>query len=200
LKPCVHGGKYMQREPFYQSLGAMLALIDHPLFVDTLPVADPRNTTSQILRLGLAVNCFSSLESYISSCFERAIGRLPSAKLQFSDFPHALKDFLVVDAVAGLATRGGHVDEPERFSFYDDHLSRLAGYAVVPATFSSLGFRPKGSNVDSRDITTAFKAFQIKNVWNEVSSITTEIGTSLIDLASEYNQLSKCPSGSFASH
>src|SRR3569623_3594459 len=104
----------MHRAPFYDNLSAMLMLADDPLLIDTLPAGDPHNVAARILRLGVAVTAFSALESYIYECFQRAAGRLTIAKLKYTDFPDALKEFLIVKAVAGLANRGERLESTIR--------------------------------------------------------------------------------------
>lgn len=180
----------MDRSSFYAALEVMLGLTDNRLIVDVFPPASDHNTSSRILRLGLAVNAFASLESYVAGCFERLVRELPGIQVPYSQFPLPLREFLLIKAADGLVTKGSRIKGPaERLAFYQQDIAVIAAFSSVPPVYSSHGFSPKGSNVDSGDISSALRAFGIEKAWAKLSSVTQLLGLSQIDLASRYSDL-----------
>ena len=181
----------MDRQLFFQSLGRMLALSNEPLLVDRLPINDINNVSARILRLGLSVTAFASLERYVEDCFGLAVQSLAGARIGYSNFPEDLRSFLTVKAVEGLATKGGFVPAPDRLAYFESHIPKVAKYAETPPIFTSLGFSPRGSNVAASDIAAAFNVLKVKKPWTVLSSIAASMGGASLDLENDFTNLSK---------
>lgn len=180
----------MDRPSFYSTLQVMLSLSDNSLLVDVFPPAAPENASARILRLGIAVNAFASLESYIAGCFDRLVDRLPTMTIAYSDLPESLKDYLVVKAANGMITKGNRIKLlADKISFYQSTLTELSSFNNVPPLYSKHGFSPRGSNVDSTDVASAFSAFGLTKCWKKLSEATSLIGLPQVDLAAEYSNL-----------
>ena len=68
-------------------------------------------------------------------------------------------------------------------------LDRL--YDTSPATYTALGFSPRGSNVSHGDIKEAFLAFGVTEPWNKLSQIATAVGSSRVSLSTDYRNLAR---------
>lgn len=178
-------------ERFYSSIGQMRALAKEPLLIDVLPTHDPHNIRARILRHGLTVSAFSSLEKYLGSRFEAVVSDLPQCGLSFADFDSKLKKLLSVDAVIGLATKISLRDNSEQQAFTEEKLGQLSRYAENPANYTALGFSPKGSNVAESDVSKFLSAFGVENPWDRLGSIAQMIGASRINLRDDFLGLSK---------
>lgn len=179
------------RIEYYASLRAMLKLANHPLLTDTFPPSDPHNRGARILRHGLAVAAFSSLEKYVERRFERLMNGLASCPLPYAAFSTDLKKFLTVEAVVGLATKTKFRAHTDRQPFSETALREIGAYLGGAGPYGALGFSPRGSNVSRADIESAFKACGVANCWAHMQAITSSIGSSRVSLASDYDQLAR---------
>lgn len=169
----------------------MLTLSDDPLLVDKFPPTDPHNLSARILRLGLSVNAFASLERYVEGCFDYMANSLTRAPIPYSNFPTELREFLTIKAVEGLATRGNFVPDADRLAYFEQHIPDIAKYSQTPPVFTALGFSSRGSNVAASDIANGFKVFRVKKPWATLASITSAIGYSSVDIHNDFLGLAK---------
>lgn len=169
----------------------MLSLTNESLLIDTFPPSAPHNVSARILRLGIAINSFSSLEAYIRSRFEEAVDKLTSMALPYTQMPNDLREFLMVKSLEGLITKSGRVKPlSAKLALIEGAISTVAKFNHPTPSYSAYGFSPKGSNVESGDISAALKAFTIKEPWDKVKQLTGLFGTVQVDLATEYAKLS----------
>ena len=190
----------------------MLRVVSDPLLTDRLPAADPHNVSARVLRLGLAITAFASLEKYLAARMEAIAQSLSGSTISPSSLTSELRAFLSVEAILGLANRLNFEDAGTKQSFADVKLAALAKYSELPPTYVGLGFSPKGSNVAETDITKALKAFGIEKVWDRLAAIASNVGGGSVSLKANFNNLAKTrhrsahepasniPSGDLKSH
>lgn len=179
------------RDRFYSSLRQMRNLASNALLIDKLPVSDAHNIRARILRHGLTVSAFSSLEKYIEARVGVITSALPASGLNFIDFGDDLRAFLTIDAVSGLANRINFTEKNYRLTYADTQLQQLSQYAAVPPAYTALGFSPRGSNVSEADVSNVLKAFGVANPWAKMSSIAGLVGSARLDLKADYQALSR---------
>lgn len=190
----------------------MLRVADDPLLTDRLPSADPHNVSARVLRLGLAIAAFASLEKYLAARMEAVAQALSASTISPTSLTSDLRAFLSVEAILGLANRLNFEDAGTKQTFADAKLAELAKYSAVPPTYVGLGFSPKGSNVAETDIAKALKAFGIEKVWDRLARIASNVGAGSVSLRNNFNNLAKTrhrsahepasniPSGDLKSH
>jgi len=169
----------------------MLALSDEPLLTDDFPPAAPHNIGARLLRHGLAVTAFSSLEKYVGSRFDELLGKIQASRIPYSAFSEELKLFLTRDAAAGLLNRVSFLEESGRQGYFDTSIVRVAGYQSVPAVYTAFGFSPRGSNVGHEDIKKALAALGLKDAWGRLLNVTGSIGSARVSLMDDYRNLAK---------
>lgn len=169
----------------------MFALCDEPLLTDSFPLNTPHNVGARLLRHGLAVSAFSSLEKYVTSRFEELFARIGNCPVSYTAFSGDLKRFLTRDAAKGLLNRVSFMEDSLQQSFFEANVVRIAGYLSNPASFTAFGFSPQGSNVSHEDIKKAFAALGLKDAWGKLRSITTGLGSARVSLDDDYRNLAK---------
>lgn len=179
------------RAEYYSSLRAMARLTSETLLTDTLPISAPSNRSARILRHGLAVAAFSSLEHYIERRFEYFFDNLSSGQLPYSEFSDELRRFLTIEAVNGLSNRTRFRAHTDRLTYSETGLNHIGAYLGGSGPYKAYGFSPKGSNVARKDIETAFKAVGVQRCWQRMGAIATAIGSSRISLADDFDQLGR---------
>ncbi|MDE2343285.1 MAG: hypothetical protein KGL63_07820 [Betaproteobacteria bacterium] len=179
------------RREFYSTLGQMLQVVNEPLLTDRLPSEDPHNVSARVLRLGLAISAFASLEKYLAARMEAVAQALSASTISPDSLTSELRAFLSVEAILGLANQLNFEDAANKQNFADDKLAQLAKYSAVPPTYVGFGFSPKGSNVAEADIVKALKAFGIEKVWDRLAGIASNIGAGPLSLKNNFNNLAK---------
>lgn len=169
----------------------MLALCDQPLLTDVFPPTAPQNVDARLLRHGLAVTSFSSLEKYVESRFFELFLRMETSAISYASFDDDLKTFLTRDAASGLLNRVFFLEDALRQSYFDAEILRVAGYQSTPIKYSPLGFHPRGSNVNHEDIRKAFAALGLKDPWGKLRAITVDIGAAPLSLLDDYKSAAK---------
>ncbi len=179
------------RSEFYSTLRQMLLVSEFDLLTDRYPPNDRHNISARILRQGLAISAFASLEKYLESRTEFLVSEIPNSRITDTAMGDELREFLSVDAIRGLANRLNFSEPALRQSFADTHLASLARYSSSPAAYTALGFSPRGSNVSDADIHKVLKVFGVDKPWDKLGKIAREIGSTRISLKQDYISLSR---------
>lgn len=179
------------RREFYSTLRHMLLTMSLELLTDRLSTNDPHNISARILRQGVAISAFASLEKYLEARAEVLVQQIPASAITGSSLGADLREFLSVDAVRGLANRLRFTDKASQQAYADIQLAKLAKYSSIPAGYTALGFSPEGSNVAEGDIAKVLKVFGIEQPWKRLGEVASEIGSARLSLKDDYNGLAK---------
>lgn len=180
------------REEFYDTANTIFDATNDPLLQDVLPIGSNHNTRARVLRLGLAVSTFSTLENYITNVFAKLVYSASLSSIAFDFLPDSARRFILVDALVGAVTRMSFIRGlPDKILFADQHLTTMSGLRTTPRAYSSLGFSPKGSNVGHDDVKDALAAFGVRDPWREMGVIAGKIGLGSVDLRSDFIALSR---------
>lgn len=169
----------------------MYELTSNSLLADVLSVDDPHNTAARILRRGIVVSAFSCMENYFEARLKEVLGELQLCSFGYRDFSQPLKEFFTQQALVGLTNRLKFQDSSDRQLYAELGISALARYGETTPIFSGFGFSPIGSNVNQSDVAALFKAFGVRNAWEQLTAIAREVGSTLLKLDDVYAQLSK---------
>lgn len=176
---------------FYKTLRTMRQVSNEALLTDTFPPSDPHNISARILRHGLSVSAFSVLEKYTEAKISELISEIAKCGIPYAHLTVPLKKFLTVDAVSGLSNRLNFLDGTDELQFAEANIALIASYHAPAATYTALGFSPRGSNVSDKDIQKAFAACGVSGAWARMSGIVHQIGGGRLSLSEDYRNLAK---------
>lgn len=146
------------RAKFYQEIRKTTELLTHHLLTDVFPPSSEHNVGSRILRRGLMIAAFSSLEKYMEDRLDELYVSLCNSSLPYARFGDELKKFLAVDSLVGLVNRLSFIKRSDKQGFAEDNIRKIKGLFDNPPIYTAMGFSPKGSNVARDDISAAIKA------------------------------------------
>lgn len=169
----------------------MRDLAREPMFVDKLPLKATHNGRARILRSGLVVSGFSTLETFLEDRIEEIVGRLRKATISYVNFEPPLRRLLTLSAVQGIVTKASFLEESYRLPFAEREIPRLAKFAKVPPTFTSLGFSSRGSNISKDHVAEFFKAFGVPNSWAALGQIPAHLGTARLSLSDDFENFAR---------
>ncbi|MBX7500147.1 hypothetical protein K3181_01655 [Qipengyuania sp. YG27] len=169
----------------------MRELTDHELLVDLAPNHTAHNKRASILRHGLVVCSFSSVETYFKDRLAEICNIFADVGFPFSSFSDELQSFLIVDGIIGLGNRVGFLPNSDKLVFADQNLRVLSNFDSQHPTFTAFGFSPRGSNIGQGDVATALKAFSIEGPWNILSSYASVVGGGTPNLRNDFENMSR---------
>lgn len=177
-----------QRE-FYTSLRSMRELTSHALLVDKAPNEVEHNIRARILRHGIVVCSFSSVETYLGDRLEKVFQRIAQVGFPYSSFSADLQNFLLVEAISGLENKLRFLPKADKLQFADSAIRNISKFDSQHPTFTTFGFSPKGSNMNESDVVVALKALGIASPWPVMSQYATQIGSSSLSLKDDFESI-----------
>lgn len=149
---------------------------------DRGPSETAHNDRARILRNGLVISAYSTLEAYLSHRIDEVVSTLGSGTLRYTGFHEKTREMLTKKALEGLLTKARLSDASSRLTVVESGLDTISKYKSEPPTFTSFGFSPTGSNITEADVKTFLKDLQIVDPWDKLTSICDQISTRPLSL------------------
>lgn len=165
------------------------AAIDSYLVDRTLTDIE-HNSRARLLRNGLMVVAFTSLEDFIRARTKDLLDIISRTIVPFPQLPQALQEAATMGAMksakdrAQMAKSAGE-DYLALLREAASHVASTAGGSLQLSRFS-LGY--SGSNVSSSEISSILTALNVQDAWNEMSTIAQRCGAGSMPLKPAYEQ------------
>ncbi|WP_261575072.1 hypothetical protein [Frankia gtarii] len=178
------------REIILQRIATTGSAIQESLLIDRALADNDWNKRARLLRNGLMVVAFNSLEDFVRQRSAELLELVSRTPLKFSALPKDLREAAVMEAFrsahayAQIAKREG--DDP--MAILQEVAAEVASTASAPLSISRFSLGYKGSNVTKTEIGDMLKAFNIKDAWREIADISSRAGLSILALDSAYDQ------------
>jgi hypothetical protein len=176
------------RSRFIRSFRSLRHGAVDPALVDLAANRRNHNSKAGILRNGLTVVAFATLEHFIRQRSAELIRHLSDYGPRFSRMSDNFRQELtsgVMEAVrfqAGIAGRQGE-DVP---SFIVRELKCFANYSEFPTGFTGRHFGSGKANLGHEDIRKLLRLFEVTNGWQHVQRCSQRIGTPLLAPEAQY--------------
>ncbi|WP_152645232.1 hypothetical protein [Kitasatospora griseola] len=161
-----------------------------PFLIDRVLTDIEHNDRARLLRNGLMVVAFTSLEDFIRARTGELLESISRTVLPFSDLPEMLQTAATMGAMraarsrAEMAKSAGE-DAQALLQEAAAHVASTAGGALQLSRYS-LGY--SGSNVSSSEIAGILATFHASDAWNEITSIASRCGAGSMPLKAAYDQ------------
>lgn len=178
------------RDSFLRRIGTIEKASADAFLIDRVLTDDAHNDRARLLRNGLMVVAFTSLEDFIRARTGDLLDTISRTVVHFADLPQILRTAATMGAMKAARARA----DVEKNSGQDPavllqqaaaHVASTAGGALQISRFS-LGY--SGSNVNSEEIAQIVSSFHAKEAWNEISSIASRCGAGSMPLKAAYDQ------------
>ncbi|MEA1942130.1 MAG: hypothetical protein U9P68_07795 [Pseudomonadota bacterium] len=178
---------------YYTTLIALKGALSDPLLVGGVPSSGALGQdASASLRLGGAVVVYSMLEDHIDKAVDRLVDFVSARGFDARLFPEKLQKFLIVDAISSMANQMRFQESGENVASAMTNIPKLSLVTETPSEFRLHGLRKQGSNVVFKDVTGAFGAFGVKNLFEgKLKDILNDIGGSRPSPKQDFITLSK---------
>ncbi|WP_144429531.1 HEPN domain-containing protein [Myxococcus hansupus] len=181
------------RGSFLERLAAFHRALSADSLVDKALTDSDHNETARLLRNGLAVVGFSSLEGFIRSRTSEILGRISGSPVKFSDLPVRLQESCTFGAIKALSfqidlrSRNGE----DVTSFIQRVGSQIASTSRSTYELAELSFAHDKSNINSNDIKEILGAFGIKDGWGNISKFAGRTGLPSLGLEDSFRTASR---------
>lgn len=172
------------------SLLATLAVLNDCLndgaLIDRAPTDVAHNARARMLRQGLAVLVFSTLETFIRERTGEVLRSLNNPLLAFTDLSPALQKATTLGALEGIRFRLKLQPQGGKIAWLVGNLAPIANAMTNVQGLSDHSFGYSMSNIGEDDVRDILKAFGVEAPWNQITSLSGRLGIALLDAESEF--------------
>ncbi len=169
------------KETLLAGLNAISLAMEVEHLVDRGPDQFEHNTKARLLRNGLCVVAFTTLEDFLKSRMAELIAKVGTGPVVFSRLPKRLRKLGTVDVLDGLRTQARRMlsEGLDALPLVQEHASFIASTLHAPYTLSFMGFGREASNLNANAIKVLLGDFQIKDGWGKIGGIASRVGMGL---------------------
>ncbi|SFR44320.1 hypothetical protein SAMN04488073_1319 [Marinobacter gudaonensis] len=142
------------------------------------------NSIARMLRNGLAVVSFASLEDFIKKRSSEAMAEVSKCTISFSELPEKLQRAATYEVLSALNYQLSLLDKEDKPAYIQEHALRISSTATPNFELSSHTFAHAQANVSGTAIADVLKCFNVEDPWRQMSKIASDLGlTSGLSLA-----------------
>jgi len=134
------------------------------------------NSIARMLRNGLAVVSFASLEDFIKKRSSEAMAEVSNCTIPFSELPEKLQRAATYEVLSALNYQLGLLDRDEKPSYIQEHALKISSTATPNYEFSAHTFAHSQANISDRVIGDILKCFNIEDPWRQMSLMASNLG------------------------
>lgn len=164
-----------------------------PQVIDVGIAPSDHNKVANLLRKGLSIIAFNTLEDYIKNRSAEALNSLPLTTIAFSSLPELLQDLSITGALSSLNFQAKLLqkENPDYKLVIQQETRKISSTNNVQYELSKYSLLSSSSNVSSNEVKDFLSAFGITGGWTSLKSISDAIGGGIPDLAQAFNNASQ---------
>jgi len=158
--------------------------------IDMAP-SGANNQRAAMLRQGLAVLIFSTIETFIRERTGEVLGQLTNKQLKFSDLSPDLQRATTLGAIEGLRFRLKLQAPADKVPWLVTNLSPVASAMQSIHQLSTFSFGYAASNLVEDDVHEILKAFGVDSPWMQMTQLTHRVGLALPSCKTEFQAIKR---------
>ena len=179
------------KDSLLATLAALKDCLNDQAVIDKAPIDVAHNLRASMLRQGLAVLTFSTVETFIRERTGEILKTLTNKRLTFSDLSPTLQKATTLGALEGVRFRLKFQPQQDKINWLMTALAPISSATTNIRYLSEHSFGYAASNLDETDIRDILKAFGIDMPWIQMTQLTSRLGMALLDCESEFQALKK---------
>lgn len=145
--------------------------------VTNRPLPDrAHNNIARMLRNGLAVVGFASLEDFIKSRISEVLNEVGRTGVPFRDLPEKLRFAATFESIAALSYQMTIRDKVDRLAYIQEQAAKISSTSATAYEITPHAFGYDQANVNSETVKAILKSFLIDDPWGEMTKIAARIG------------------------
>lgn len=178
------------RSEFIRRLQAITNACDRELLVNKNELL--HDECARLLRCGLTVMLFSSLEDFIRARIAHAMSYLTPAILPFDSLPSKVREAASDIALRNLATQIQYIPKVDRFQLLVEEFRKLASVGTQTYSVSRYAFAHAKTNIQIDEVLDTLEAFGVEKPPESLHFTARRIGLATPGpLKNEFEQLSR---------
>lgn len=181
------------RKTFYSRIGTIRSAISDFGLRDLPPIPsnNAHNSSVRVIRNGLAIQTFNTLEDFIKARTREALRLISDSGVQFSDLPERLQKASTIDVISAIQFQLKLQDISGKVAYTQDHSIRIGTTVNPPLDLPEIAFFHSSSNISPDHYRDSLKAFSIKNPWTQIGGFISRIGVSAVAGETLFRELAK---------
>ena len=179
------------RDSLLATLAVLKDCLNDAALIDKSPADVAHNARARMLRQGLAVLVFSTVETFIRERTGEVLRSFSNPLLAFTDLSPALQRATTLGALEGVRFRLRLQPTATKISWLIANLAPISGATTNVQGLSDHAFGYAGSNIDEGEVERILKSFGVDAPWGQVTSLTARFGVATLDAGAEFESIKK---------
>lgn len=179
------------RDSLLETLAVLKDCLNDAALIDMAPTDVAHNARARMLRQGLAVLVFSTVETFVRERTGEVLRSFTNPRLGFSDLSPALQKATTLGALEGIRFRLKLQPAANRIPWLMTNLGPISGATKNARNLSDHSFGYSASNIDEDDVQDILKSFGVGSPWTQITSLTSRVGVAILDAAAEFEAIKK---------
>lgn len=174
------------KESLLGTLAVFRDCLNDPALIDRAPADVAHNSRAGMLRQGLAVLVFSTLEAFVRERTAELLLTFDNAVLTFADLSPALQKASTIGALEGVRFRMRLQPASSKVTWLTGALGPISTATTDVSNLSAYSFGHSTSNLGEDDVVDILKAFGIDSPWTQITQLTRRFGMAIPDCESDF--------------
>lgn len=174
------------RDALVHTLRVLADCLSDGALVDKAPSEVAHNLRAAMLRQGLAVLAFSTMETFVRDRVGEVLGSFSNKNLKFSDLSPALQRGVTLGAFEGVRFRLKMKPPDQKVEWLAASLLPIAQVKAEVSNLSGLSFGCSSSNIAEDDIKEVLSAFGVVEPWRQITILSSRLRAAVLDAKSEF--------------
>jgi len=144
------------------------------------------NEIARMLRNGLAVVGFASLEDFIKARSCEVLDSIGPLGVSFEKLPEKVQIATTYGAVLALNYQLGLRDKQDKITFVQEHAQKISSTTNNGYQLTSLAFGFGQANLNAETVKNILGSFNIDNPWTQITKIASSLGLAALPLQESF--------------
>jgi hypothetical protein len=151
------------------------------------------NQIAKLLRNGVAVVGFASLEEFIKRRISKILLEISNTTVKFDRLPNKLKHAVTFDCLSALnyQMKFNSNTQEDKIIFTQEQASKIASTATDSYNLTEYAFGYAKPNINSDDVAEILKAFGFDDPWVKMTNLASKMGLTALPLKNSFENAAK---------
>ncbi|RQW86300.1 MAG: hypothetical protein EHM79_09955 [Geobacter sp.] len=149
------------------------------------------NEVARLLRNGLAVVGFATLEDFMKKKSSEIMIEIGNSAVQFTALPEKLRYASTFEAISALNYQMSYLPKEDKILYIQEHSLKISSTATSNFELTPHAFYHDQANIKDETIKKMLKCFGIENPWGQMSMLSSRLGLTALPLEVSFQNASK---------
>lgn len=145
------------------------------------------NEIARMLRNGLAVVGFASLEDFIKARSSEVLNSIGPLGVPFERLPDKIQMATTSGAISALNYQLSLRDRQDKTTFVQEHAQKISSTSNGGYSLTALAFGFGQANLNGEAVKNILSSFNIENPWGQITNIASSLGLAALPLSESFS-------------